>query len=65
MTIYASREDSSGIHLMLPLMPDEQEWIPGLLPRPDKIRFVRGALWGIALCLPMWVLAWWTVAGHF
>jgi len=50
---------------MLPLMPDEQEWIPGLLPRPDKIRFVRGALWGIALCLPMWVLAWWTVAGHF
>ncbi len=46
-------------------MPDKQEWIPDLLPRPDGIRFVRGALLAIALCLPIWVLAWWTVASHF
>jgi hypothetical protein len=65
MTTHASREDSLEIHLLLPLMPDKQEWIPDLLPRPDGIRFVRGALLAIALCLPIWVLAWWTVASHF
>jgi hypothetical protein len=64
MTTYASCEDSLGIHL-LPVMSDEQEWIPDLLPRPDGIRFVRGALIGIALCLPIWVLGWWAVASHF
>jgi hypothetical protein len=65
MTTHASREDSLGIHLLLPIMRDEQEWIPDLMPRQDGIRFARGMLFGITLCLPIWALGWWAVASHF
>lgn len=42
-----------------------QEWIVDLLPRPDGVRFVRGALLGIILCLPIWLFVWWAVTGGF
>jgi hypothetical protein len=63
MSTHASHEDSLGINL-LPIMADKQEWIPDLLPRPDGIRFARGILLGVALCLPVWVLVCWAVAVH-
>jgi len=47
--------------LPLRLISDVQEWIPDLLPRPDGIRFARGILLGIALCLPVWALVCWAV----
>jgi hypothetical protein len=47
------------------LIADAHEWIPDLTPRPDGIRFARGILMGIALCLPVWALVCWTVASHF
>jgi hypothetical protein len=34
------------------------------LPPREGIRFVRGSLWGIALCLPVWMWILWAVAGH-
>jgi hypothetical protein len=51
---------------LLPLFlpSDEQESIPDLVPRPDGIRFARGILLGIALCLPIWMLGWWAVGRH-
>ena len=61
MTIQAHSQEL----LPLLLVSDEQEWIPDLVPRPDGIRFARGILFGIVLCLPIWVLAWWIFAGHF
>jgi hypothetical protein len=44
---------------------DDQEWIPDLLPRPDGIRFARGMLLGIILCLPVWLLGWVAVTDRF
>jgi hypothetical protein len=46
-------------------MLDEQEWFSGLLPRPEGIRFARGMLFGITLCLPIWVLILGAVASRF
>ena len=56
MTVQASREDSLKSPLPLPCVSNAHEWIPELLPRPDGIRFARGILLGIALCLPVWAL---------
>jgi hypothetical protein len=60
MTTQAGHEEL----LPLILTSHVQEWIPDLLPRPDGIRFVRGALLAIALCLPIWVLGWWVLASR-
>jgi len=64
MTVQTSREGSSTSPLPLRLMSNVQEWIPDLLPRPDGIRFVRGVLLGIVLCLPIWALVCWAVVIH-
>jgi hypothetical protein len=64
MTLQASREDSFKSPLPLRCVSNAHEWIPELLPRPDGIRFARGILLGIALCLPVWVLVCWAVAVH-
>ena len=64
MTVQARRGDSMRSPLPLRLISDVQEWIPDLLPRPDGIRFARGILLGIALCLPVWALVGWTFFVH-
>lgn len=46
------------------LLSEEYEWMPDLLPRPDGICFTRGIVLGIAVCLPVWALAWWVVSSH-
>ena len=46
------------------IMSDAPEWIPDLSPRPDGIRFARGILLGIALCLPVWILIYWAASIH-
>ena len=61
MIVQASRRDSMRSPLPLRLMLDAQEWTPDLLPRPDGIRFARGIVLGIALCLPVWALVCWAV----
>ena len=61
MTTRASREELPPLFLI----SDEQESIPGLVPRPDGIRFARGILLSIALCMPIWVLGWWFSVSHF
>jgi hypothetical protein len=65
MSTQARSEDSLRLLLPLSLMSDEQEWISDLLPRRDGIHFVRGALLGFALCVPIWVLVLWALASHF
>ena len=62
MTVLARRGDSLKSPLQFRLMSDAQEWIPDPLPRPDGIRFARGILLAIALCLPTWVLAGWILS---
>lgn len=47
-----------------PVMLDEQEWIFELLPSREGIRFMRGCLWGISFCLPVWIWLLWAVAHH-
>jgi hypothetical protein len=64
MTKTAGREDCLRSPLQIRLISNEQEWIPGLVPRPDGILFARGILLGIALCLPVWVWVCWTVTVH-
>lgn len=54
-------ESSFGSTLPLSLIPQGQEWIPDLVPRPDGIRCSRGVLLGVALSLPFWLRVWWAV----
>jgi hypothetical protein len=44
---------------------DQQEEIFGSPPPRKEIRFARGALLGVGLCLPFWILGFWVVASHF
>ena len=46
-------------------LSEQYEWMPDLLPRPDGVRFTRGILQGITLCMPVWALLWWVVYRHF
>ena len=50
-----------------PLESLEAEWGKGaseLLPHQEGIRFVRGSVWGIALCMPVWIWILWAFAHH-
>jgi len=46
------------------MLSEEYEWMPDLHPRSDGIRFTRGILLGITLCMPVWALVWWVVSSH-
>ena len=47
------------------LLTGEYERMPDSLPRPDGIRFPRGILLAIVLCLPFWISVWWVASCRF
>ena len=65
MTVQASRGDSLRSPLPVRLRSNVQELIPDLTPRTDGIRFARGILLGIALCLPVWAFVCRAVASRY
>jgi hypothetical protein len=65
MNVQASRDDSLRPPLPLACISNALEWIPDLTPRTDGIRFARGILLGIALCLPVWAFVCWAVASRY
>ncbi len=58
-------EGSFGSSLPFLVISEERERIPDVLSRPDRIRFARGILLGVVLCVPIWVFVWWAVASRF
>jgi hypothetical protein len=65
MTIQISREGLRGALLPLFIASDCQECIVDLQPRSDGVKFIRGILMGIILCVPIWLLIWWALARYF
>lgn len=65
MTTQASRENTLETLLPLFLTSDEQERISDLRPRSDGVKFLRGILFGTALCAPIWALIWRVFAHNF
>lgn len=65
MTIQTGREGSRGALLPLFITADSQECITDLQPRSDGVKFIRGILVGITLCVPIWLLIWWAIARSF
>lgn len=61
-TTQTRSDKSCGPSPQLSPTSEGKEWIPDLVPRPDGIRFSRGVLLGIVLCIPVWLFVWWLVA---
>lgn len=65
MTTQASREDSLGALLPLFLTSDDQECVFDSRPRPDGVKFIRGILLGVVLCVPIWSVIWLLLTHRF
>jgi hypothetical protein len=65
MTMQIGCETLLDALLVAPLLSDEQERLSGSLPLRDGIRFIQGAMLGIALCTPVWLSSFWVIARHF
>lgn len=65
MTMHTSQEESLGALLPLFLTSGDQECTFDLRPRTDGVKFIRGILIAIALCLPIWMLIFWLITRYF
>ena len=65
MTTQARCETSLNALLQESLLSEQQEQISGPQPLRDGIRFTRGALLAIAICLPIWLVVFWAFTRHF
>jgi hypothetical protein len=46
------------------LFPESLDGASGPLPPREGVRFVRGSLCGVTLCLPFWLWILWAVVRH-
>ena len=65
MTTQARCETSLRLVLPISQLSDQRKRVSDPLPLCGEIRFFRGALLAVALCLPVWVLVFWAVVSHF
>jgi len=65
MTTQPRSEFSFNLQLLHPQISDQREPIAGRLAVQDGIRFTRGALLGVVLCLPLWLFLLYAFARHF